>query len=138
MYVGNQILSYAACSSEDLDLLVIKLPLVFYNDGATPIIINNLKLIQLSENNKDPIEFVATSKNIENDEERKFATNFYIPGRQVKRLICEFQRRPRHLNFEEKKCVFELYGNLNNNEWGKLTNIIINVQKKSLQPLIVI
>ena len=113
--------SYWALGSQT-DSLMITLPLVFYNDGAAAIIIQNLRLLLLDEgSNKNPLFFNATHDRFLKNEGRAFATQFPVSGREAIMFICEFQRKPGNLLFETKCYPIELQAILHpKEEWQKL------------------
>lgn len=96
--------SYAAKGALD-GRLILRFPFVFFNDGPMPIIIQNLRLIFVEENDGRPLKFAATVKKIrtsDEDQERDFAVQFPVRGREALPLICEFQRNPGGMVFEAK------------------------------------
>ncbi len=50
--------TYAAYGSQD-GPTVLEFPLVFFNDGPTPLIVNNLRLLFLHETQPRPLDFNA-------------------------------------------------------------------------------
>lgn len=88
--------SYAAKGSQD-DYLSIAIPLVFYNDGVAPIIVQNLRLL-LNEEADAPLSFIATFENLLGGE-RWLATQLPIRGREAIKLVCEFKRQPKDNSF---------------------------------------
>jgi len=113
--------SYAARGSQT-DNLIITLPLVFYNDGAAAIIVQNLRLLLLHEGpDTRPLFFNATLEKLLKDEGRAFATQFPVRGREGITVICEFQRAPGNLLFEAKPYPIELQAILDRNrEWQEV------------------
>lgn len=79
---------------------ILRLPLVFFNDGAIPIVIQNLQLVfneSPSEANLHPLRFWATTEQLtakENegttDIQRRLAYQFPVKGREAVSKICEF------------------------------------------------
>jgi len=83
--------TYAAFVSPDK--LLIEFPFVFFNTGAVPIVIDDLRL-QLTDTPGPPLSFNATVDKIGTDQERAFAIAFAVHAREAKTVICEFQRNP--------------------------------------------
>jgi hypothetical protein len=75
-------------------LLILEFPFAFYNDGPIPILIQNLRLILLGEEERRPLKFVVTLKKIASDENRTWATQIPVNGREAVVLVCQFQRTP--------------------------------------------
>jgi hypothetical protein len=120
--------SYAARGSQT-ENLIIALPLVFFNDGAAAIVVQNLRLLLLDEgSNTRPLFFNATLEKLLKDEGRAFATQFPIRGREAVTFICEFQRSPGDLVFEAKRYSIELQAILDERtEWRQLSRFDLNV-----------
>ncbi len=120
--------SYAARGSQAENLL-ITLPLVFFNDGAAAIVVQNLQLLLLDEGaNARPLFFNATLEKLLKDEGRAFATQFPVLGREAVSLICEFQRSPGNLLFEAKRYAIELQAILDDrDEWQSLARFDLMV-----------
>jgi hypothetical protein len=128
--------SYAAKGSKNNTLLV-EIPIVFFNDGATPILIQNLRLIFPEESPKgEPLTFVATVEKIGTDEGRTFASQFPVHKREALKLICEFHRTPGDLIFEVKQYLVELQAVLDDKtDWVTLCLFPINVTNHSLKTI---
>jgi hypothetical protein len=120
--------SYAARGSQT-DNLIITLPLVFFNDGAAAIVVQNLRLMLLHEDSAGrPLFFNATLEKLLKDEGRAFATQFPVRGREAVTLVCEFQRSPGDLLFEAKPYPIELQAILDEDtEWRTLSRFDLNV-----------
>jgi len=124
--------SYAAFGSLE-GRMVLEFPFVFFNDGPLPIIVQNLRLIFSQEIEKHPLNFIATVKKLGKDEERTFATQFPVRGREALLLICEFQREPGGMVFESQLYPMELQAKLGNNKkWKKICSFNLKVTEKSL------
>lgn len=125
--------SYAMKGSID-ESLIITLPFVIYNDGASAIIVQNLRLVLLNDQaNARPLFFNANLERLLKDEGRAFATQFPVRGREAVKIICEFQRKPGNLLFEEGSYPIELQGIINeNHEWQTLCRFDLNVKQESL------
>jgi len=124
--------SYAACAAGDR--LILALPFVFFNDGASAIVVQNLRVLVLNDqNDPKPLFFSATVERLLKDDGRALATQFPIRGREALRLICEFQRIPANLVFEARRYPLELQAILNEDkEWKPLCAFDLNVREESL------
>jgi len=128
--------SYAAKGGGDT-VLLIEVPLVFFNDGATPIIIQNLRLIFPDEKSETkPLTFVATVNKLGTDEGRTFASQFPVRGREALKLICEFQRTPGNLIFEEKQYLVKLQAVIDDKDnWETICSFPLNVTMHALMTI---
>jgi hypothetical protein len=87
--------SFSICGGGTTGKIVMRVPLVFYNTGAIPIIVHNLR-VNILETNGEPLIFGSTVFSIEKDgkpEDCKFATQFPIGGRNTFDIVCQFTRR---------------------------------------------
>jgi hypothetical protein len=110
--------------------MVVELPFVFFNDGPMPIVIQNLRLVFSTEIQSKPLTFVATVKKLGSDEDRSFATQFPVRGREALLLICEFQRQPGGMNFEVRNYPIELHALL-----GDEAHWTLNITPISMQTI---
>jgi hypothetical protein len=119
--------TYAA-SNTDASLM-IEFPLVLYNTGPRPILIENLRLILLDEGvGAKPLFFNAVVDKLATDEGREYATQFPLQGNTTIRKICEFHRKPANFTFKAKKYRIELQASLNDRkEWVTLKTFDLNV-----------
>jgi|SRR5664279_4379396 hypothetical protein len=123
--------SFAAVGSEK-GMLLLEIPLVFFNTGPTPILIQNLRLV-LCGDSLPPLTFVATVSKLGKDEGRALATQFPICGRESIVMICEFQRHPGGLLFKARKYPVELQAKLSDEaKWKVLSRFTINVTEKAI------
>ncbi len=124
--------TYAGHGSEKL---LLEFPFVFYNSGARPVVVDNLRL-QLPTDGGEPLHFTATVEKLGTDEGRAFATPFFVGSRQAVKLICEFQRNPGKLTFKVREYTVQLDGRLNGGlEWEKLHSFVLAVTPRSLETL---
>lgn len=107
--------SFAAKGS-DTDKLVIQLPLVLFNDGPTPIVVRNLRLVLTDAGSDKPLSFQATVQELASDTARQWATAFPVRGREMLQIICQFQRLPGGLLFEPRIYPARLEARLG--DWG--------------------
>ena len=133
--LGSNLRSYAACASKNK--LLIELPLIFFNTGAVPLVVENLRLHvpKISEENRY-LFFNATIAKLGTDEDRCFAKPFSIHGGDVLEMTCEFQNTSTSFKFEEGeyKCeIQELLGH--RGEWITLKEYTINARGNELKTL---
>ena len=127
--------SYAAYGSKD-GILIMEFPFDFFNNGPLPIIIRNMKLVMLNEESDIPLTFTAIVKKLGKDEDRSMSTQIIIPGRETKLIICEFQRRPGELIFENKIYQIELLAKLDKKtNWKRLITFPMTVSEKGLNSI---
>lgn len=125
--------TYAGHGSERK--LLLEFPFVFYNAGARPVVVDNLR-IQLPMDGGEPLHFNATVEKLGTDEGRAFATPFFVGSRQAMKLICEFQRNPGKLIFDAREYTIQLDARLNGrSEWQELHTFILTVTPKALETL---
>ena len=86
----SNIRTYAASSAGKK--VLVELPLIFFNTGALPILIENIRLI-LKYNVKEELSlhFNATVAKLATDYDRAWATPFAVHGGKAMEVICEFQ-----------------------------------------------
>ncbi len=94
--------------------LIVRLPLVLFNDGPMPLVVQNLKLVLADEPDRAPLHFVATMPNVKpldhSIEQRDFAAAIPVSGRDAIRQTYEFQRRPGRRTFDVETVPVELHG----------------------------
>ena len=103
-------------------------PFLFFNDGPTPIIVQNLRLLLKDEEEQRPLTFMAFLQNMGSSEGRSFATQFPIRAREVESMICEFQREPSNITFEIKSYPVELQAQLDSSkQWKCICHFLLNI-----------
>jgi len=118
-------LSYAFAAQKD-GLLLIVMPLVFYNDGAATQTVQNLRLtLEQNDLKSKTMKFTATVPSLLggkiDDGTRQFAHQFAVEGRKSHTGYFEFQRGQNEFVPSQGKCTAVLEGKLNNNtEWETL------------------
>ena len=118
----------------DKEKLIIEIPLVIYNSGPKPFLIENLQL-EL-EGVSEPLYFVATVAKLGTDEDRAFATQFPLHGNKAQNLICEFQRYPKGFTFEAKEYKVKLNALVNEKrDWKCLKMFTLCVSEKDLETI---
>ena len=124
--------SFAAIGAKDARM-VLEFPFVFFNNGPMPIIVQNLRLLFIQEENPHPLNFTATVKKLGKDEDRALATQFPVRGREAILMICEFQREPGGMEFEERSYEIELQATLGNSrKWRRLSRFPMKITRRSL------
>ncbi len=125
--------SFAARGSK-CDLVVIQLPLVLFNRGARPVVVNNLRLSL--EGCGGPLGFIAVVDRLASDQGRRYATQFPVPAYQAVSLIGEFQRHGGGLEFEAGAYRAHLEAALSNKmEWRSLARFRLSVSRGSLETI---
>lgn len=76
--------------------LSLLFPLVFFNTGPVPQVVRDLRLRFADEPNGAPLDFerVRTGVSPSDAELVDLAAAFPVPGNEMVRLFCEFDRRP--------------------------------------------
>ncbi len=129
--------SFAATSKSQDDLLIIQLPLVFYNDGAASQIIQNLRLTIIQNGNRSAIlYFNNTVPDLVNAQTREWARQFAVEGRKSYSSVFVFQRKPGNFIFHKGKCQAILEGKLNNDvKWEEMLTFDLQIQGKSVNTM---
>ena len=118
----------------DKEALIIEVPLVLFNSGPKPILVENLKLE--IEGESEPLYFVATVEKLGTDQGRAFATQFPLHGNKAESLICEFQRYPKGFVFTDKEYQLKLKALVNENkEWCCLKEFSLHVTDKDIETM---
>jgi hypothetical protein len=129
--------SFAATSKGKDDLLIVQLPLVFYNDGAASQVVQNLRLSLVQNQNRSAIlYFNNTVPDLANAGTREWARQFAIEGRKSYSSVLAFQRRPGNFVFAAGKCSATLEGKLNNEDkWKMLLAFDLQTPERYIQTL---
>jgi hypothetical protein len=126
-------LSYALTANKG-GLLLIVIPLIFYNDGAATQVIQNLRLtLEQNDIRSKALNFVATVPNLLggkiSDGTRLFACQFAIEGRKSYSDYFEFQRDPCEFVPSQGKCKATLEAKLNDSkDWKTLCIFYIYIR----------
>jgi hypothetical protein len=124
-----------------LEKFVVRFPLVFFNAGAVPIVVENLRLVFREHPNR-PLRFIATLKSIQLTSERTMATQFPVRSREAILLVCEFQRESEGGSFaivlEERNYDVELQARLDtgerrSSEWARLINFQLRLDASIIE-----
>lgn len=122
--------SYAAVGSATGRVLV-QVPFVFFNGGATPVIVQNLRL--RIEGGGAPLAFNAIVDSIGTDAGRRFATQFPVRQQEALTLICEFQRDGGGLLFQAGSYRVRLEAVWTpSTRWRELATFELNVRPADL------
>lgn len=126
--------SFAATSKSEDKLLIVQLPLVFYNDGAASQVIQNLRLTLIQNGNRSAIlYFNNTVPDLVNAQNREWARQFAVEGRKSYSSVFVFQRKPGSFTFHKGKCQTTLEGKLNDDEkWKKMLTFDLQISAKSV------
>lgn len=114
--------SFAAVSKGENDLLLVQLPLVFYNDGATAHVVQSLRLhLEQEDKKSSALYFNNTLASLVSNEGRQWARQFAVEGRSSYSSVFVFQRKPGKFIFSPGKAKATLEGKLNNEQkWRTL------------------
>ncbi len=112
--------------------MVLHLPLIFFNNGPIPIVVQNLRLVFTKDVSSKPLSFITTVKKLGKDEERAFATQFPVRGREAVLLICEFQREPNELTIEAGNYALQLQGRIDRKDkWNSLLTFSLHISAEA-------
>ena len=127
--------SYAAFGSEE-GRAVLEFPFIFFNNGPMPIFIQNLRIIIANEEDRCPFIFTATVEKLGTDHNRSLATQFPVRGREAALLICQFQREPGNILFQQGSYPIELQALIGNSmKWKRISRFSMNVSSRSGQSI---
>jgi len=129
--------SFAATCQGEVGDLIVQLPLVFYNTGATAQIVQNLRLTLEQEEKKSfSLYFNNTLSNLASNENREWARQFAVEGRKSYSSIFVFQREPGKFVFKPPKCTAILEAKLNEKDkWETLLTFTMQTPKSAIGPL---
>lgn len=70
-----------------------RFPLAFYNNGATALVVTDLRAVPVAPPERPPYRWLATISHLKPDEEneRDFPTPFTVPGRGTREVVAEFE-----------------------------------------------
>jgi hypothetical protein len=129
--------SFAALAQGEEGLLVVQLPLVFYNDGAATHIVQNLRLTLEQDGKKSAVlYFNNTVSNLASDQDWEWARQFAVGGRKSYSSVFAFQRRPGRFVFSPGKCDAILEAKLNKDEkWQTALRFDLQIPETAIQTL---
>ena len=112
--------------------IIIQLPLVFYNNGAADIIVNNLRLKVLSDNNDEAVLFFNnTFRDLESNEERQWGYAFAVGGRNSQSRVFVFMKTSFEFIIPDGLINATLEAQINNKQkWLKLLDMDLSTPKK--------
>lgn len=116
-----------------VDSLVLRLPLIFYNTGAKPILVQNLRLVLQDKPAEPPLAFTATLEHLASDDvgrgARHLAIQFVVRGREAVAMVYEFWGSEGHVPlFAPDQYLLELQGQLDNQDrWRHITRFMLTV-----------
>jgi hypothetical protein len=109
-------------------LIRLRLPLVFYNTGTEPIVVQNLRLRILDESEALPLMWVATRSQIkpESNDGHAFPVIFSIAGRATHQIIAEFGAPSVGFALEARDYSVRIEVKITRNEqWESLVTFIL-------------
>lgn len=123
--------SFALASPGEDQILIVQLPLVFYNNGAATQVVQNLRMT-LEQNGKKSsiLDFNNTVSDLASGGDRQWAKQFAIEGRKAYSSIFVFQRTPGKFVPSLGKCTARLEVKLYDDmEWMTLLVFDLNIKK---------
>lgn len=118
------------------ETLVMEVPFVFFNDGAVPYVVNDLRLVFTDEQSVRPLRFEHTVSKLgfEKDKPYSFVTQFPVRGREAVTVIGRFMRFPGELVWEQRRYPVELQARLDGRDkWKPVCRFTIDLTKSSLK-----
>ncbi len=127
--------TYAAVSSGNI--LLIELPIIFFNPGALPVMVENLRLSFPDRGGPHTaLYFNATVDKLGTDDGRAFAIPFVVHKGQALVKICEFQRPRSGFKFEEKNYELVIEARTSGiAEWKVVKTFQLKVRDSQLKVL---
>jgi hypothetical protein len=110
------------------DLIRIRLPIVFHNTGAAPIVIQNLRIAFPDEPNAKPLPWVAARSHIKPEEKdgHAFPAVFSVPGRTAIQTFQEFGAKSLGFKLRAKSYRIRLEAKLGHKEeWQSIVNFTL-------------
>jgi hypothetical protein len=131
----SNIRTYAAVSSQNK--LLIELPIIFFNPGALPVLVDNLRLTFPDRGGPHTaLHFNATVEKLSTDEGRAFATPFAVHKGQALLKICEFQRLRSGFKFESQNYEIVIEALIGGAvEWKVIKTFQLKVRESQLKAL---
>jgi len=127
--------SYMAAVTSDK--VIVDLPLVFYNDGAAPIVIHNLNL-ELSQGGLSILLRFNSTRDKLGAEKQNWATQIAVEGRKSFATVCSFQTRPNgdSFKFQPGRCQCILWGRLEKSrQWQVLLRFELAVEESAAEKI---
>jgi len=129
--------AFAATAQPGDGLLIVQLPLVFYNSGALALVVENLRLtLEHTEGHSPILYFNNTLANLSSNEDRQWARQFAVEARSSFSTIFVFQRRPGNFHFIAGTCRAKLEGKLSRStKWRTLLTFDLQTPPEALETL---
>lgn len=127
--------SYSGCATGAKVLLDI--PLVMFNSGAVPIVVENLRIrLRGSESNEERLFFNAVMLKLASDQGRAFARPFAVSGGGVTEFVAEFQSKGTSFEFREGEYWIAIDARVGHQDgWLELEDYRLVVQADDLKTL---
>jgi hypothetical protein len=125
-------------------ITIIRLPLILYNTGATPILVQDLRLVFIGKPNLHPFRLTATLPHLtaldeREDEaveppERRIASQFLIDGRKAVAQVFEFWGEAGEITLlEARRYDLALDARWDNREkWRPLAKFPLRVSQEAI------
>lgn len=115
--------------------LYLELPLVFFNTGAMPVIIESLRLVLLDKDGiQKHLHFNAIRTELGENKGRYVATPFSINKGDSKKIVCEFQKNPSEVVFHRGNYLLILEAKYyHSKNWKKLKTFEISIPEEKLE-----
>jgi hypothetical protein len=111
--------------------IILELPLVFYNDGAAAIVVDNLMLLAGQEKVKMLLRFQYTREEL-GDETHHWATQIALAGREAVMKVFSFQVNKGETNLTMGTWDCSLLAKLNNRmSYIEISRFRLNVSRLS-------
>jgi hypothetical protein len=133
--------TYAAVAQKEL--LIVQLPLVFYNDGAATRIVSDLRLRLEQDGRAAPMLYFNNTvedlgpKDLDvKAEGRKWARQFAVKGHDGYASVFVFQRSPKSFQFLAGTCEAKLEGKLDKKDtWEVMLAFDLHIRACDLSTL---
>lgn len=131
----SEIRSYAAVSTGNT--FVVQLPIVFFNSGALPVLVNNLRLTLPDRGGEHTaLFFNNTVEKLATDHGTAMATPFPVHGGEALVRICCFNRLRSGFVFEEGKYDINIEVKLEGRpDWVVLRAFTLKVRASQVESL---
>jgi hypothetical protein len=121
--------SFALAAVGEDGLLIIQIPLIFYNNGAATYVVQNLRLTMEQNGKKSSIlDFNNTVSDLASSGDRHWARQFAIEGRKAYSDIFVFQKTPGKFVPVQGKCIAILEAKLYENmDWRTILTFDLDI-----------
>lgn len=117
--------------------VVVDLPLAFFNDGAAPMVIQNLNLDLSQGSSSILLRFNATRDKL-GAEKQSWATQIALEGRKSYATVCSFQAKLNgdSFRFQPGRCQCVLWGRLGKSrKWQVLLRFELTVEESAAEKI---